>query len=102
MKGMEPKEVPVDGRSGPGLLDAGKIDALTYYGHYVDAFEAKSGKKYNQIHLSEYFPNLYGMVLATSERTLKRLGRKRLRSLPSWSRRRFNGRTQTPWKLLWR
>lgn len=79
IKSDDVKDVPVDGRSGPEKLDAGELDTLTYYGHYVDAREVELGNKYNQIHFSKYLPNLYGMVLAINEDTMQRLGRENVK-----------------------
>jgi NitT/TauT family transport system substrate-binding protein len=70
-------EVPVDGRAAPVLLNEGDIDALMYYDQYVDTFEKKFGLDYNKIKFSDYL-NIYGMVLATNEKTIKRLGKENI------------------------
>lgn len=74
------EEVPVDGRSGPELLNNMKIDALTYYGHYVDSFNQKYHNQYSykQLKFSESL-DMYGMVLATNEQTYRKLGPERIR-----------------------
>lgn len=74
------EEVPVDGRSGPELLNGKKIDALTYYGHYVDSFSQKYHDQYSykQLKFSEVL-DMYGMVLATNEQTYRKLGPERIK-----------------------
>ncbi|MGH2568209.1 MAG: ABC transporter substrate-binding protein [Bacteroidota bacterium] len=83
-------EQAVDGRTGPTLLDEGKIDALMYYTQYVDAFEAAAHqsstavdiKKYHQIPFSKEL-NMYGMVLTTNDGVMTALGEKKVRKFVS-------------------
>lgn len=71
------EEVPVDGRSAPELLNAGKIDALTFYSHYIAGFEVQYGQKYSQIKFLMQLP-MYGMAFATSNSVISRLGSQKI------------------------
>jgi len=76
------KEQRVDPRSGPDLLRAGSIEALMYFGHYVEVFKKKDSIDYNKIRFSQVLADrgmsLIGMVLVTNEATLKRLGEQKV------------------------